>query len=174
MMDKVRAALFDMLWHFDAVRGRMLDLYAGTGAVGMEAISRGAEFADFVEWNAVSARTIQSNLQKIGFEGQARVHRRKAEEVIANSALLGYQGHYDLISVTPPYAEVDYTELARQVAASTLVGPGTVVVFEYPQSVEMAEEIGPLRRLRERKYGGTKISIYEIPAGDEDPESAED
>jgi 16S rRNA (guanine966-N2)-methyltransferase len=163
MMDKVRAALFDMLWHFDAVRGRMLDLYAGTGAVGMEALSRGAEFADFVEMNPVSARTIQANLDKLDLTARSRVHRRRAEDVIANPSLLGYARPYDLISVTPPYAEVDYADLANRVADSNLIGEGTVIFFEHPRDVEMADTIGPLVRLRERRYGGTRLSIYEYP-----------
>ncbi len=163
MMDKVRAALFDMLWHFNAVRGRMLDLYSGTGAVGIEALSRGAEFADLVEANPVSARTIQGNLDKVGFTSRGRVHRRKVEDIVAKPSLLGFEGPFDLISVTPPYAEVDYADLARRVAESSLIGEGTVVVFEHPRGVEMADEIGPLIRLRERRYGGTRISIYEVP-----------
>lgn len=164
MMDKVRAALFDMLWHFSAIRGRTLDLYAGSGAVGMEALSRGAEFADFVEWNPVSVRTIQQNLDSLGLAQQGRVHRRKVEEIIAKPALLGYAGPYDLISVTPPYIEVDYAELSHALAASTLVGPGTVVVFEYPREIaEMPDAIGALAKIRDRQYGRTRIAIYESP-----------
>jgi 16S rRNA (guanine(966)-N(2))-methyltransferase RsmD len=174
MMDRVRAALFDMLWHFEAVRGRMLDLYAGTGAVGIEALSRGAEFADFVEVNPVSVRTIQGNLDKLGLADRGRVHRRKAEDVIANPSVLGHDGAYDLISVTPPYAEVDYVQLAEAIASSPLVAPSTVVVFEHTHPSVLEDEIGPLVRLRDRKYGRTNISIYEVPwedvgreAGDE-------
>ncbi|MBA3531625.1 MAG: 16S rRNA (guanine(966)-N(2))-methyltransferase RsmD [Ardenticatenales bacterium] len=170
MMDKVRAALFDMLWHFDAIQGRVLDMYAGSGAVGMEALSRGADFADFIEFNSTSARTIQSNLESIGLAAQGRVHRRKAEDVIAKPALLGFAGPYNLISITPPYEEVDYPTLAQKVAASTLVGPGTVVIFEHSKYVEMAEAIGPLVRLRDRRYGGTRISIYEFPLESDDTE----
>jgi 16S rRNA (guanine966-N2)-methyltransferase len=163
MMDKVRAALFDMLWHFDAVRGRMLDLYAGTGAVGIEALSRGADFADFVEVNPVSVRTIQSNLERLGLGDRGRVHRRRAEDVIANPSVLGHDGPYELISVTPPYAEVDYVKLAEAVASSTLIAPSTVVVFEHTHPSVLDDQIGPLVRLRDRKYGRTNISIYEVP-----------
>ncbi len=163
MMDKVRAALFDMLWHFDALQGRMLDLYAGSGAVGIEALSRGADFADFVEVNPVSVRTIQRNLESLDLDDQGRVHRRRAEEVIAKPSLLGYPGPYNLISVTPPYVEVNYDQLSRQIAESTLVGRGTVIVFEYPSEDEMPETIGPLVQLRDRRYGRTKLAIYEYP-----------
>ncbi|MGH2542054.1 MAG: 16S rRNA (guanine(966)-N(2))-methyltransferase RsmD [Ardenticatenaceae bacterium] len=163
MMDKVRAALFDMLWHFDALHGRVLDLYAGSGAVGLEALSRGAEFADFVEINPVSARTIQRNLEALGLQSQGRVHLRSADDIIVNPSLLGHRGPYDLISVTPPYEQVSYPGLSRAIAESTLAGPGTVVVFEHPRELEMPDEIGPLGRLRDRHYGRTNLSIYEYP-----------
>ena len=161
MMDKVRAALFDMLWHFDAVRGRALDLYAGSGAVGIEALSRGAAFCDFVELNPVSVRTIQGNLTTLDLAARGRVHRRRAEEVIAQPALLGHAGPYDLITVTPPYHEADYEALTASLAASPLVGPRTVVVVEHPSKVMLPDDIGALSRLRERRYGGTRLSIYE-------------
>ena len=167
MMDKVRAALFDMLWHFEAVRGRVLDLYAGSGAVGIEALSRGAEQADFVEVNAVSVRTIQSNLASLDLAARGRVHRRRAEEVIAKPSLLGFAGPYDLIFVTPPYYEVEYLPLVESLAASSLVGPGTVVVVEHPQSATLPDDIGALTRLRERNYGRTYLSIYEVAFEDE-------
>lgn len=167
MMDKVRAALFDMLWHLDAIHGRMLDLYSGTGAVGMEALSRGADYADFVEGNPISARTIQQNLTRLGVAEQGRVHQRKVEEVIARPALLGYSGPYDLISVTPPYAQVNFEALVQRLAASTLVGPGSVIVLEHPREVALPDKVGPLTRLRDRRYGGTNLSIYEIPFEDE-------
>lgn len=171
MMDKVRAALFDMLWHLDAIHGRVLDLYSGTGAVGMEALSRGADFADFVELNPISARTIQQNLSKLGVAEQGRVHHRKVEEVIARPALLGHSGPYDLISVTPPYAQANFAELALRLAASSLVGPGSVVVLEHPREVALPDEIGPLIRLRDRRYGGTNLSIYELPFEGESEEA---
>lgn len=177
MMDKVRAALFDMLWHFDAVRGRALDLYSGSGAVGIEALSRGAEFADFVELNSVSAKTIQHNLDTLGLTREGRVHRRKVEEILANPKLLGHEGAYDLITVTPPYPTTTYPALLQTIATSPLVAEGTMVVIEHPNSVELEDEVGPLVRVRERKYGNTKISIYDYPdpnADDEDEEFEDD
>lgn len=163
MMEKVRAALFDMLWHFDAIHGRVLDLYAGSGAVGLEALSRGASQADFVEWNAVSAKTIRDNLRTLGFTDVGRVHRLKVEEVLAQPARLGDAGPYDLISMTPPYQEADYPTLLDQLARSTLVAEGSVVVVEHPRRVELPDGCGPLARFRERKYGKTILSIYDYP-----------
>jgi len=166
MMDKVRAALFDMLWHFNAVQGRALDLYAGSGAVGIEALSRGASFVDFVELNPVSAKTIQQNLEHLGLEKEGRVHKRKVEEVLANPKLVGHTTAYNLITVTPPYIEVTYPDLMATIAAGPWVAEGTVVVVEHPRESDLEETIGSLVRLRERKYGRTKISIYHMPGGD--------
>lgn len=161
MMGKVRAALFDMLEHFDALYGDMLDLYAGSGAVGIEALSRGMDNAHFVEWNPVSTNTIQQNLNKLGLRRQGHVYRRKVEDVIAKPSLLHHNKPFELVSVTPPYVEVDYTALAQQLAESELIAEGTVVFFEHPRRAILADEIGPLLRLRHRKYGRTHLSIYE-------------
>ena len=163
MMGKVRAALFDMLEHFDALYGDMLDLYAGSGAVGIEALSRGMDNAHFVEWNPVSTNTIQQNLNKLGLRRQGHVYRRKVEDVIAKPSLLHHNKPFELVSVTPPYVEVDYTALAQQLAESELIAEGTVVFFEHPRRAILADEIGPLLRLRHRKYGRTHLSIYEYP-----------
>jgi 16S rRNA (guanine966-N2)-methyltransferase len=168
MMSKVRAALFDMLWHFNALHGRALDLYAGTGAVGIEALSRGVEFVDFVELNPVCVRMIQQNLKKLRVEERGQVHRRKVEDILAKPRLLGYSKPYQLVSVTPPYVEVDYVELANSVASSRLIAAGTIVVFEHPRQVELEDEIGPLVRLRYRKYGRTVISIYDYRFNEDD------
>jgi 16S rRNA (guanine966-N2)-methyltransferase len=173
MMDKVRAALFDMLWHLNAVQGRALDLYAGSGAVGIEALSRGVTFVDFVEMNPVSARTIQQNLENLGLGKEGRVHKRKVEAVLDNPKLLGHTGSYDLITVTPPYPAVKYPALMETIASSPMVGEGTVVVVEHPQESDLEEKIGPLERLRERKYGRTKISIYHVPGGEIDWDAVE-
>ncbi|HBY94572.1 MAG: 16S rRNA (guanine(966)-N(2))-methyltransferase RsmD [Ardenticatenaceae bacterium] len=163
MMDRVRGSLFDMLWSLDAVHGRVLDLFAGTGAVGIEALSRGADWADFVELNRKSCRTIERNLNRTGFESRGRVHCRRAEEVIAQPESLGGVLLYDLISVTPPYEAVEYLPLLERLAASPLVGPGTIVTVEFPSEISLPEVIGPLRRLRDRAYGRTRLSVYDYP-----------
>jgi 16S rRNA (guanine(966)-N(2))-methyltransferase RsmD len=174
MMDKVRAALFDMLWHLNAVQGRALDLYAGSGAVGIEALSRGSRFVDFVEMNPVSARTIQHNLDQLGLTAEGRVHKRKVEDVLANPKVLGHHGAYDLITVTPPYPATKYDEMVAQIAGSPLVGEGTVVVVEHPRESQLEDEIGPLVRLRERKYGRTILSIYHVPGGEQGYDPADE
>lgn len=163
MMDRVRGSLFDMLWSMDAVHGRVLDLFAGTGAVGIEALSRGADWADFVELNRKACQTIRRNLEKTGFETRGRVHCRRVEDIIAHPELLGSSDPYDLISITPPYEAVEYLPLLERLVASSLVAPGTLVVVEHPREVELPEAIGPLARIRDRPYGRTRLSVYDYP-----------
>lgn len=176
MMDRVRGSLFDMLWSLGAVRGEVLDLFAGTGAVGIEALSRGAEWADFVELNRKSCPTIERNLKHTGFERQGKVHCRRAEDIISQPQLLGRPGPYDLISFTPPYEAVEYLPLLERLAVSSLVGPGTVLIVEHPDEVKPPETVGPLERIRDRAYGRTRLSVYdyppEAPRGEDD--AAED
>nr|WP_290665650.1 16S rRNA (guanine(966)-N(2))-methyltransferase RsmD [Ardenticatena sp.] len=162
MMDRVREAVFSMLEHLDALQGRVLDLYAGTGAVGMEALSRGMDEAHFVERDPRAVATIWQNLRTLGFDQQAQVHRRNVEDVLTKPHLLGTSEPFDLISVTPPYREVDYNWLVPAVAASPFVKSGTIVVVEYPRELgELPEQVGCLQMLRDRQYGRTRVAIYE-------------
>ena len=88
--------------------------------------------------------------------------------MLARPFILGDGGAYDLICVTPPYAEVDYHALAEQIIATPLIKPRSIVFFEHPRNVEMADEIGPLVRLRHRHYGRTSLSIYDFPFEEEE------
>ncbi len=163
MMDKVRMALFNMLENMRVVQGaRVLDLYAGTGSVGIEALSRGAEHADFVEWDPRVVRLIRENLRRTGFEGRAHVYRLRVEDVLKNPERLGEPLPYHIVSATPPYEAVDYAELVPQLLNSPLVGEESVVVVEYPREMEegLPEQVGGFRKVRDRRYGRTRLAIY--------------
>ncbi|RME13951.1 MAG: 16S rRNA (guanine(966)-N(2))-methyltransferase RsmD [Ardenticatenia bacterium] len=173
MMDRVREAVFSMLTHLDALHGRVLDLYSGTGAVGMEALSRGMEEAHFVERDPRAVAVIWQNLRALGFDKQAQVHRRNVEDVLTKPHLLGTSEPFDLISVTPPYQEEDYNWLVPAVAVSPFVKPGTIVLVEYPRELgHLPEHVGRLHMLRDRQYGRTRVAIYE--ARDENEQRAEE
>ena len=178
MMDKVRAALFDALAAGGpAGPGRLppastwLDLFAGTGAVGLEAISRGARAATFVEADGwVVAAVLKPNLAvcagdwaDAGRGDPAPVPtpvQGKAEDFIAR-----HPGPaFDYVSVCPPYEAVSYTELmaALAAAAGRVLHAHSFVIVEYPRLAtrEMPARLGPLARLRDRKYGRTLVAIY--------------
>lgn len=164
MMEQVREALFNMLTSMGVIGGTFLDLYSGTGAVGIEALSRGFDRADFVEQDYRAANTIETNLKTTGLADRGHVHRQRVENVVAHPELLSGVTPYDAISVTPPYEDVDYFHIIDAIVDSALVGPGTIMIVEYPGELgELPANIGPFEKLRDREYGRTRLGIYVYP-----------
>ncbi|MER3405926.1 MAG: 16S rRNA (guanine(966)-N(2))-methyltransferase RsmD, partial [Chloroflexota bacterium] len=120
--DRLRGAIFDALGE-RAGYGWVLDLYAGTGALGIEALSRGAEHADFVESDRTMCAIIQANLERTKLAAHGRVLCRRVEDVLPELT-----GPYDLILMDPPYDDPHRDEVLAKLAASSLVGPETLVV----------------------------------------------
>ena len=173
--DKVKGAIFSMLEAEAYKRGlaepdylvrvergekafpwrRVLDLYAGSGALGIEALSRGAEWVDFVEADARAREAIAENLKRTGLTGRARIHAMRAETAISTFAT-----PYDLILMDPPYDEPALESVFRQLCESTLVEASTFVVLEHSRQRAVPSSCGPLVLLKTRFHGRTGISIY--------------
>ncbi len=134
---------------------RVLDLYAGTGALGIEALSRGDGTADFVESDAATARIIAENLRITGFTERGRVHRLTTEQALAR-----FSASYTLVLADPPYYDEGALETVRRVAGSALVDADTVFVLEHQRRVETPEALGALPLYRARRHGDTVVSIY--------------
>mmetsp|Transcript_9775 Transcript_9775/g.41815 ORF Transcript_9775/g.41815 Transcript_9775/m.41815 type:complete len:144 (+) Transcript_9775:501-932(+) len=133
MMGKVREAVYSMLYQFDALEGGMaVDMFCGSGSVGLEALSRGLDQAVFVDLSPVCTETCEKNVVHCGFEGRGRAINCTAEQMLLHPERYGVEGHAKLITLTPPYEEVDYGELMYAAAGSDLVGEGTFLVVEYP------------------------------------------
>ena len=159
MLEKVRGSLFSVLqgylgtWSGSCV----LDLYAGSGSLGIEALSRGAEWCDFVEFNVGACRIIAENLEHTRLQDRARVHQAKVQ-----AALRGmHEGKkYDIIFLDPPYADPAIGATLAAVAGSPLVHAGTLVAVHYAVRVELAESYGSLRQLDRRRLGDSMLSLY--------------
>lgn len=134
---------------------RVLDLYAGTGALGIEALSRGAEHADFVETNPRARATIQLNLQKTGFVARAKIHAFDAARAAASLA-----PGYDLILADPPYSDAPSAGLPEIIGQSDLLAEGGVFVLESSHEFDPPGEAGVLRLDRVRRYGTTLVAYY--------------
>jgi 16S rRNA (guanine966-N2)-methyltransferase len=168
MMGKVKEALFSILTEFNVLRedAIALDTFAGCGSVGIEALSRGVGKAVFVDYSKDACRTIEENLEICEFDERSLVVCSKAEAVYdAPQAVLArmQKPSFDLVTITPPYEEIDYSDLLNRVATSqTLLGDGSVVVVEYPVELgSLPPTIGPrLVGMRNRKYGRTMMAIY--------------
>jgi 16S rRNA (guanine966-N2)-methyltransferase len=154
--DRTREAVFNILAHGAAAVSldgiRVLDLFAGTGALGIEAISRGAAYALFVEESAEARGLIRENVEALGLTGCTRIFRRDATDLGPSSQL----GQFGLAFLDPPYAK----GLADKALASLLVGrwltPDAVVVVEDREGVEVTVPAGFSLQDR-RVYGDTQV-----------------
>jgi len=153
--DLVRGAMFDMLQAMQVDLSRVLDLYAGTGALGIEALSRGAAWCDFVEKDARLCRVIRANLELAGFVEKAAVFCLPVER-----ALTKLTGEYSLILADPPYRDERADEVLEKVAGSSLVRPDTVILFEHSKRKVPPPVLGALSLATSRRHGDTVISIY--------------
>ncbi len=156
--DRVREALFNIL--AGEVTGcRFLDLYAGSGSVGIEALSRGAEHVDFVEQAPTSLQALQDNLERTGLEGAARVHPMPVRRAL--TLLGGESALFDLIFADPPYGEQEErTVLLEQLAGAELLCPGGCIIVESPAREQPAPP-ATLERLREARYGDTLLTFLQ-------------
>ncbi len=161
MADRVREALFSMLASLGVEPVRVLDLYAGTGGIGIEALSRGAESADFVERNAAAAAVIRANLAHTRYTDVTRVYQEPVSTFLSraerNQADIS---SYDLIFMDPPYADPELVATLDRVGRSPLVESGAMLVIGHSPRVTLPQHAGRLRRLRERCYGDSCFSIY--------------
>jgi 16S rRNA (guanine966-N2)-methyltransferase len=151
--DRVREALFDILAEY--IEGAMvLDLYAGTGALGIEALSRGAERADLVEADRGAQAVIQENVDRTGLKEKAHLWRMKVEK-----ALPLLPGRYHVILADPPYADAHITAVLSQLGR--LTADGGLVAIEHASRVALPEEAPALRLWKRRRHGDTTLSIYQ-------------
>lgn len=160
MNDKLKGALFSMFASLGIEPARVLDLYAGTGSLGIEALSRGADWADFVDLQAAACEVIRANLDHTRLRARARVHRMDVSHFVS-SAFNG--GGYDLVLLDPPYADPDLLTILQRVADSPLVQCDGVIAIGHSPRVSLPEELGPFHRIRFRCHGDSCFSIFERP-----------
>ena len=159
--DRLRETLFNVLGQ-EVVGSRFLDLFAGTGAIGIEALSRGAREVLFVENHAPAAALIRRNLESLGIRRGATV---LAVDVVRGLEKLapgkGETCCYDFIFLDPPYAAAnDYARVLEFLGSTHLVVPGGVVVAEHRRSFDLPEEVGALQCFRVLKQGDAALSFY--------------
>jgi 16S rRNA (guanine966-N2)-methyltransferase len=150
--DRVREALFSIL----AARvpgARVLDLFAGSGALGIEALSRGAESATFVDAAAPAVAAVRANLGALGGEGEVR----RADALRFLAAARGGGAQYDLVFLDPPYRQAERLAPALSEALPAVLAPGAVAVAESDRRAPLALTL-PLHD--ERRYGDTLIRIH--------------
>ena len=160
--DRVRESVFNILTHGPAALAfedmRVLDLFAGTGALGLEALSRGASFCVFVEQNVDARGLIRQNCERLGVLGVTKIFRRDATQL--GSA--GRMGQFDLVFADPPYGKgLGELALTEALAQGWLAPKAICVLEEIAQTARTPPEGFIL--LDERRYGETEIWILQAP-----------
>jgi 16S rRNA (guanine(966)-N(2))-methyltransferase RsmD len=159
LTDQARGALFNIL-ATQIAGASFLDLFAGTGAVGIEALSRGAGVAFFVEMNRSAVSLIRENLEHTGLTGRAEVF---ALDVLRAVKLLDGKGaQFDLIYLGAPYDDPVLEASLQLVAGSGLLKPEGTVIAEYRRQQVVPEDFGGLARYREARYGETMLGFYRM------------
>ena len=152
--DRVREALFAMLGGVEGAS--VLDLFAGTGALGIEALSRGAEHAVFVERDPRVARVLKDNLASLGLDSEiAEVRCADALGVLRSAR--GGKETYDLLFIDPPYEQAPAWESELSASLPSLLRPGARIVVESDRRAPLELEI---QVERSRRYGDTSITIH--------------
>ena len=166
--DRLRDTLFNVLG--PGIAGaRFLDLFAGTGAIGIEAFSRGAKEAVFIEKHAPAAKLIRRNLDSLeirsGFTVMAVDALRGLAMLVSRKSPSG--PGFDCIFLDPPYAAAEeYARVLEFLGSAELLAPGGIVVAEHRRNFDLCEEAGTLRRFRVLKQGDAALSFYRRRSGE--------
>lgn len=156
---RVKEALFSILRNqIDGTT--MLDLYAGTGAIGIEALSRGAAHVTFVESHPISLRLLQANLDQCQFWENTEVYRGGTGAFLQHAARRGLA--FDVVFADPPYREDSTNRLLPLLGQSAMILPHTVVILEHPTKHQIPPQVGPLNRVRQYRYGDSSLTLFRL------------
>jgi len=149
--DNVKEAVFNII-QFDIEGRRVLDLFAGTGQLGIECLSRGAKSAVFIDADGKAAALVKENLKTCGLEGT----------VIEQDALsyLKGCGKFDLVFIDPPYDSGLYDEVLRTINLVDILSEGGIIIVEARREKTLPEMTAPYRKAKEYRYGRVKICKY--------------
>lgn len=153
--DRVKEGMFSSI-HFDIPGARVLDLFAGSGQLGIEALSRGADSAVFVDSAEASLRIVRENLEKTGLSGKAVLHRMEAQQFIRRC----HAQEFDLIFLDPPYRKGILEEILPELE-SKLAKNGKIIC-EHEKELKIFEEICNLRLQKEFVYGKIVVSVMTL------------
>ena len=154
---RVRLAIFSMLGPGGLSGLNVLDLYAGTGAMGFEALSRGADSAEFVELNERRCKQIKTAAEELGFSDRSTVRRGRCERVTKTLT-----NNFDIVFIDPPYADNPFAEVIGNLDEAEILNPGATIFAEHSSRTELEDRYGRLERTDSRRYGDTAISTYRL------------
>lgn len=157
-LDRVRESLFNIL--APRIEGaHVLDLFAGTGALAIEALSRGAASAVLIEWDPAAMRVIEKNLTHTRLAGHAQCRRLNLP-----GELRRLHGRFDIVFADPPYTFAETETLFRHLQEGGLLAPDALVIFEYHSKMPPPDAVGDLQVTRVKTYGQTALAFYTLQA----------
>jgi 16S rRNA (guanine(966)-N(2))-methyltransferase RsmD len=154
--DLVRGAIFSILETTTSDWSQVLDLFSGSGALGIEALSRGAGWVDFVERVPRCCDIIRQNLEKTKLTAQAHIYCCSVAKAISF-----LDKEYGIILMDPPYSNLSIGNVVAQLATSKLVGTNSVVVVTHSPHLTLDSTYAPLNLVKERRHGDSCIAIYQ-------------
>lgn len=155
--DKVKESIFNMIGpYFEGGAG--LDLFAGSGGLGIEALSRGFDSMIFVDRDMKAIQTVKDNLRATDFISQSEVYRNEAERAL--KAIVKRQIAFEGIFLDPPYKKQKLESLLLFIGENQLLVPEGFVMCEHSSDVHLPEEVGPFKCVRAETYGIISISIF--------------
>ncbi|WP_113927401.1 16S rRNA (guanine(966)-N(2))-methyltransferase RsmD [Bacillus sp. P14.5] len=156
--DKVKEAIFNIIGpYFESGSG--LDLFAGSGGLGIEALSRGLGKVIFVDKDFKAIQTIKSNLDSCGYSDRSEVYRNEAGRAL--KAVMKRDITFDYIFLDPPYKKQKLQQLMKEIDENGLLNESGFVICEHGSEIELPEEVGTLKTIRAESYGIIGITIYQ-------------
>ncbi len=154
---RARGAIFNILPGELYQEGRVLDLFAGSGSLGIEALSRGAGWADFVEWDRRQCEVIRTNLRTTGFSADSEVHCGDVDRCLSR-----FTGGYQLVLMDPPYANDELGPVMEKLGeVEGLIVEGGMLVVGHSRFLELLPEYGALSQVSLRRYGDNIVEFFE-------------
>lgn len=155
--DKVKESIFNIIGpFFDG--GTALDLFAGSGGLGIESLSRGAERAIFIEKDAKAFQVLQENIKKCRYEEHTELFRIDAKRAV--KALLKRDITFSLVFLDPPYHQKEYYDLVQLLVDNEKIQQNGIILCEHAKEITLPQSFGEFVLKRQETYGGTIISVY--------------
>lgn len=154
--DRVKEAIFSMIAFY--LPGKIvLDLFAGTGNLGLEALSRGAKFSVFVDNNREALKLVNQNIKLLGYKDKTSVVFSDALKAL--DLFRKRNEKFDIVFIDPPYRQSLYGEIIQSIAENDIIDRSGILIIEHPADIKLKDEYEGLKKIKEKKYGNTSITI---------------
>ena len=152
--DKVKEGIFSAV-QFELEGARVLDLFAGSGQMGIEALSRGASYGVFVDQSAEAVKVIKANLKKVKFDQKATVLQSDYLRYLSSCS-----EKFDIIFLDPPYAQSHLENALQKISEIDILSEGGIIICESRRETQLPEMRAPYRKRKEYHYGKVKLCLY--------------